>query len=207
MQHSRTHRKCSGNKYQTSSWAMPNRCFYQKKQRELPLIQACTCQRRFPGNGQSSLDCTRRRRHCTVTAAFFSLNAIYAQKVSFVRCFASCNVMFLKCDIHWSRVYNGVVCAFALHHCYLSLLHGSILFSVLIIILSLCFIVSRWKTFSENHSDVLTAWRWRLAAFILWRFSRVPSQGNLVTEKGQSLIEVHQGFMLGPMWKKDCVRM
>lgn len=89
MQHSRTQRKCSGNKRQTSSWAMPNRCFYQKKQRELPLIQACTCQRRFPGNGQSSLERTRRRKHCTVTAAFFALNAIYAQKVSFVKCFTS----------------------------------------------------------------------------------------------------------------------
>ncbi len=206
MQHSRTQRKYSGNKRQTSSWAMPNRSFYQKKQRELPLIQACTCQRRFPGNGQSSLDCTRRRRHCTVTTSFCTMPFMHRKCHLWSVSHHECNVMFLKCDIHWSRVYNGVVCAFALHHCYLSLLYGSILFSVLII-LSLCFIVSRWKTFSENHNDVLTAWRWRLAACILWRFSRVPSQGNLVTKRGQSLIEVHQGFMLGPLWKTDCVRM
>lgn len=72
MQHSRTQRKCSGNKRQTSSWAMLNRCFYQKRQRELPPIQACTRQWRFAGNGQSSLDCTRQRRHYKIKAAFFA---------------------------------------------------------------------------------------------------------------------------------------
>lgn len=133
-----------------------------------------------------------------VTAAFFALNVIYAEKVSFAECFAS----WVQCYVF--KMWRTLIQGFSLLLILALWLHSvQYTYSFLF-----CFIVSRWKTFSENHSDVLTAWRrWRLTACILWRFSRVPSQGNLVTETGQSLIEVHQGFMLGPMWKTDRVRM
>lgn len=134
MQDSRTQRKCSGNKRQTSSWAMLNRCFYQKRQRELPPIQACTRQWRSAGNGQSSLDCTRQRRHYKIKAAFFTKFHLCIESVTSHH---EGNIMFLKCDIHWSRAYNGVICSFALHHCYLSLLYGSVLFDILILSLPL----------------------------------------------------------------------
>lgn len=110
MQHSRTQRKCSGNKRQTSSWAMLNRCFYQKRQRELPPIQACTRQWRFAGNGQSSLDCTRQRRHYKIKAAFFAKLHL---------CIESVIVKFLKCDIHWSAFVH-LHCITVTYHCFMA---------------------------------------------------------------------------------------